>query len=218
MPPRPFPLRLGIGTDIVHRKRIESLLLKPPPEARARNLDRYLSHIFSHRETQIFWQTFSSPQTLFSNDLQRLTNYLSGRWAAKEATIKACEWRRIGFKHVQILRQRQVREGESGGVYALILEKPASAFKISAGLDVNSSGELKEAKSPRSHAAQSGQEEAQFSGHNKLDQSVGFTYDKDVDFIPAGRQNDDLPGQVAKISISHDGEYTTAVCLAAEGQ
>lgn len=27
---------------------------------------------------------------------------------------------------------------------------------------------------------------------------------------------DDVPGQIVKISISHDGEYATAVCLAAD--
>lgn len=33
---------------------------------------------------------------------------------------------------------------------------------------------------------------------------------------PPELQNDDPPGQIAQISISHDGEYATAVCLAAE--
>ena len=40
--------------------------------------------------------------------------------------------------------------------------------------------------------------------------------DLDSDFVPWHMQNDDIPGQIAKISISHDGEYATAVCLAAE--
>ena len=31
-----------------------------------------------------------------------------------------------------------------------------------------------------------------------------------------GEGDEDLPGQIVKISISHDGEYATAVCLAAE--
>jgi len=29
-------------------------------------------------------------------------------------------------------------------------------------------------------------------------------------------EDEDIPGQIVKISISHDGEYATAVCLAAE--
>lgn len=29
-------------------------------------------------------------------------------------------------------------------------------------------------------------------------------------------EDEDIPGQTVKISISHDGEYATAVCLAAE--
>ena len=31
-----------------------------------------------------------------------------------------------------------------------------------------------------------------------------------------GEEDEDIPGQIVKISISHDGEYATAVCLAAE--
>jgi len=30
-----------------------------------------------------------------------------------------------------------------------------------------------------------------------------------------GGEDEDIPGQIVKISISHDGEYATAVCLAA---
>lgn len=29
-------------------------------------------------------------------------------------------------------------------------------------------------------------------------------------------EDEDIPGQVVKISISHDGDYATAVCLAAD--
>jgi len=31
-----------------------------------------------------------------------------------------------------------------------------------------------------------------------------------------GGEDEDIPGQIVRISISHDGEYATAVCLAAE--
>lgn len=34
--------------------------------------------------------------------------------------------------------------------------------------------------------------------------------------IPGSEQSHDMDGQIAKISISHDGDYTTAVCIAAE--
>jgi holo-[acyl-carrier protein] synthase len=30
------------------------------------------------------------------------------------------------------------------------------------------------------------------------------------------QEDEDIPGQIVKISISHDGDYATAVCLAAE--
>jgi hypothetical protein len=32
-----------------------------------------------------------------------------------------------------------------------------------------------------------------------------------------GGEDEEISGQIVKISISHDGEYATAVCLASEG-
>lgn len=43
-----------------------------------------------------------------------------------------------------------------------------------------------------------------------------FTLDPDQKFIPPYEQHPDMDGQIAKVSISHDGEYAYAVCIAAE--
>lgn len=56
--------------------------------------------------------------------------------------------------------------------------------------------------------------------NNTLDRSADDT--QDVDYVNAHEvdtarpADDERPGQVARISISHDGEYATAVCMAAE--
>ncbi|RMZ21281.1 hypothetical protein D0859_14702 [Hortaea werneckii] len=206
MPPRPFPFALGIGTDICHRKRIEQLLLKPPPQARQKNLTRFLVRFLTSREISIFWRKFETEADLFHSQLDDVTRYLAGRWAAKEATIKACQWRQLSFKHIQILRQKNgLGVDQTGATCALILDRPASAFHAafdSKSRDQSSDFVVNVVKQGHiSRPSSSGSICADESGHG---------------FISAEAQTDDLSGQIAKISISHDGEYATAVCLAAE--
>ncbi|KAK4554614.1 hypothetical protein LTR86_008469 [Recurvomyces mirabilis] len=81
----------------------------------------------------------------------------------------------------------------SGPLYALILDKPASAYnrtvqKDDADGDESPDDTLLPNETP--------------SGRNR-----SILTD---DFIPGELQNDDVNGQIAKISISHDGEYATA--------
>ena len=88
--------------------------------------------------------------------VERAAKFLAGRWAAKEAVVKACFWRRLMFDEIMVLR-------EEGGkrVYGVILDER----------EVGGAGEEKHGE-------------------------------------PAG--------QVVQLSISHDGEYATGVCLAAD--
>lgn len=82
MPPTPFPYQLGIGTDIVHTLRIKNLLLKPEPNDRYRNLNRYLGRFLTYREYRAFWDRFHSRDTsqLFTEKyLEYVTRYLAGR-------------------------------------------------------------------------------------------------------------------------------------------
>ncbi|RMZ07329.1 hypothetical protein D0860_05152 [Hortaea werneckii] len=221
MPPRPFPFALGIGTDICHRKRIEQLLLKPPPQARQKNLTRFLVRFLTSREISIFWRKFETEADLFHSQLDDVTRYLAGKWAAKEATIKACQWRQLSFKHIQILRQKNgLGVDQTGATYALILDRPASAFHAafdSKSRDQSSDfvdnvvkqGHISRPSSSGSICADESTSERQRETHLPL--AVGGH-----GFISAEAQTDDLSGQIAKISISHDGEYATAVCLAAE--
>jgi phosphopantetheine--protein transferase-like protein len=93
--------------------------------------------------------------------VERAAKFLAGRWAAKEAVVKACSWRRLMFDEVMVLK-------EDGGkrVYGVILD------------------EREVRKNDESDTMRQWHEE------------------------PAG--------QVVQLSISHDGEYATAVCLAAD--
>jgi holo-[acyl-carrier protein] synthase len=92
--------------------------------------------------------------------VERASKFLAGRWAAKEAVVKACSWRRLMFDEIMVLK-------EQGGkrVYGVILDE----------------------------------REVRREDHEGSE---------DVQAEPAG--------QVVQLSISHDGEYATAVCLAAD--
>jgi phosphopantetheine--protein transferase-like protein len=92
--------------------------------------------------------------------VERASKFLAGRWAAKEAVVKACSWRRLMFDEIMVLK-------EQGGkrVHGVILDE----------------------------------REVRREDHEGSE---------DVQAEPAG--------QVVQLSISHDGEYATAVCLAAD--
>jgi len=111
-------------------------------------------------------------------------------------------------------------QGKTGGVYALILNKPASAFKHHPGqrnstslTQSQQSDTLEDAGASAMYATSQqtdDDEEAAIPGQQTE------RHPQSDKFIPAEMQNDDLAGQVARVSISHDGDYATAVCLAAE--
>ena len=99
-----------------------------------------------------------------------------------------------------ILPSQPELKGRSGPLYALILDKPASAFN----------------RTVQKHALRDFDEAITADAGNEASAKAESEPSMDEDFIPGELQDDRLGGQVARISISHDGEYVTAVCLAAE--
>jgi len=79
MPPRPFPLPLGIGTDIVYTKRIRDMLLKGQSQPGHGHLHRFLRGFLSWREQTLFWQVFQKGPEAVYDDLPLAVRYLSGR-------------------------------------------------------------------------------------------------------------------------------------------
>lgn len=181
---RPFPFpSLSIGTDIAHIPRIARLV------ASERTLPRFLRKVLTSREEREFHVRFSKSgyessnsdsgiggETQDSRWVDEAARFLAGRWAAKEAIVKACSWRSLTFDEIQIRK-----DVGSKRIYGVILDKP----------------EIRRAMR-QMHAEQdlcSNDEESEYVGEQRTD---------------------DPTGQVVKISISHDGEYATAVCMAAE--
>lgn len=116
------------------------------------------------------------------------------RWAAKEAAIKAVKPRKVTHRDVEILQDRDTKE-----LYALIQDHSnvlgAPYFRIKH-LDLQNN-------SP----AESEEKEPSVPSQGSVSNLESQEQQKDPD---------DSAAQVAKISISHDADYATAVCLAAE--
>jgi len=133
----------------------------------------------------------------------------------------------MSFRHVQILTKPHI-----GGVYALVLDKPASALwqtprsllsgKITDDQDGPPISAVRGFMAFPTMIEEYRKEHPSVGGSVKSDagapqerDSYEALLNEDV-YIPWYMQDDDLPGQIAKVSISHDGDYATAVCLAAE--
>lgn len=228
---RPFPFpSLSIGTDIAHVPRIARLV------ASRRIFPRFLRKVLTSREERDFHLRFpqnasggiksgrgssggeqdsrqdaakramsglvreaavsrpalDAPQLLLRNALgdtesqddyyekeqrsqwvNKAAMFLAGRWAAKEAVVKACSWRSLTFDEIQILK-----DPWSKRVYGVILDEPEVRETLQRTPWIQKSDSPGEA----------------------------LVWDSDGD----------IAGQIVKVSISHDGEYATAVCLAAE--
>lgn len=136
-----------------------------------------------------------------------------GRWAAKEAIIKAVKPRILTPHEIIILHESMSIQNSDREVYAIVLDRPdlslidelsgraEQADKSSSNEEEHkegSSGELKPTDKPSSN------EKTLLT--QKWDKSGGET-SKPLDL---------LDGQIVKLSISHDGEYAFAVCIAPE--
>ncbi|KAM3419773.1 hypothetical protein BST61_g3106 [Cercospora zeina] len=193
MPPRPFPFAFRIGTDIIAQSRIRDLITrKAPPNKEATQLDRFLYRTFTPREINRFWRRFGGFTVDQHQRLPLIVSHLAGRWAAKEAAIKAVKPRKLTMRDVEILQNP-----ESYELYALIADKPYFPPRTP-GLEVRHLDLGKTAES------------SDLDLDNTLDQTS----------TPASeaqqKEEDETSGQIALISLSHDRDYATAVCVAPE--
>ena len=152
----------------------------------------------------------------------------SARWAAKEATMKAASaWRRLSFHDIVIVRPRR-----DGGTFAVILDPAAledgsestpdpKSSKLGQGIEAaNQTDDMPvittpKTSSPNEDEVTAPEGKAAHSDQTKYVPPNGAADDTNSNSFAS--PYDDYSGQIAKISISHDGAYATAVCLAADG-
>jgi len=120
------------------------------------------------------------------------------RWAAKEAVIKAVRYRRLTFWDVQIIGSRS--SPGTGPVYALILDSKGSGH------------------TPHGRGVRQWDVTAilQNDLNDVLHQHGAANLQRDGSAAETQDYDPDPDGQVAKVNISHDGDYATAVCLAVD--
>jgi holo-[acyl-carrier protein] synthase len=180
MPPRPFPFPLRVGTDIVGVHRVRAAMAREAVvkgEAR-KMLQPFLHKMLTARELKKFNSRY--PDVANAEDQDRdqdamaAAKHLAGRWAAKEAAIKASKPRKLTLLDVEILAQ------PTGEIYALIRDHTFVH---------------KRSLIPEGDGVATAQGDAAADKENQ----------------------DDPAGQVAVISISHENEYATAVCIAPFG-
>jgi holo-[acyl-carrier protein] synthase len=79
MPPRPFPLQLGVGIDIIHKPRLRRLILKNVDEVRS--LRAFLRRMLTDNEQREFWDRMKPSASLLQSEetICKTVDYLAGR-------------------------------------------------------------------------------------------------------------------------------------------
>ncbi|MCJ1252026.1 hypothetical protein MMC30_009264 [Trapelia coarctata] len=216
MPPKPLPSQLRIGIDICHISRVGRAL---EGLSKAGRLEKWAGKIFNRHE----WPGFCvkheqwKKETTGEYGIDIFSQWLAGRWAAKEAAIKAHSNRRLLRHDVSILPPSLGDLEVSGKMTKplILIDPPRRIVKM----DIET-------------AIARGLQEAAL--YRKM--SIGDTLSR-YDEVPPGEDTSTIPPlscresgsrhiihrrllvkeedkQLADLSISHDGEYAIAVCMA----
>ncbi|KAL8732051.1 MAG: hypothetical protein Q9166_003003 [cf. Caloplaca sp. 2 TL-2023] len=134
-----------------------------------------------------------------------LAQYLAGRWAVKEAAVKASPYRKLLLRDISI-----VPSNSHGKVHALV--DPERTTEIVMDPKVAEIRGLPEARSP-DHGIYGQVMNSKFvrSSNTLFPNRLGSRF-----LIRRAKIEDELR-QVAEISISHDEDYAVAVCMAVAG-
>ncbi|KAK4226763.1 hypothetical protein QBC38DRAFT_340355, partial [Podospora fimiseda] len=119
-PPLPvFLSPIKIGTDICSTNRIYKILRGP-------NATRFVARVLTEKEIseakekrEWFDSVLRQIEGGKEEDekaLKRLSEFLAGRWAAKEAAVKAHPWLRLGLRDVEVVGGGDGEGGDGGGV------------------------------------------------------------------------------------------------------
>ncbi|OCL05498.1 hypothetical protein AOQ84DRAFT_441436 [Glonium stellatum] len=182
MPIRPFPHPLRVGSDICHVPRIVKIITNgvdgPNPPRSPVPLNRFLARIFTPEERAMYAKRWNSSKDNMSRHATlQIARHLAGRWAAKEAVIKAVKPRRVTMQDIIVFDRSPAHRDDPNAPYK---EPYAVVYD----------------PSPPSEASEETSEHglsAQRTPHRSFDLA---------------------DGQTVRVSISHDGDYAYAVCIA----
>ncbi|KER00600.1 hypothetical protein AUEXF2481DRAFT_24908 [Aureobasidium subglaciale EXF-2481] len=126
MPPRPFPQALSIGTDICHHPRFNKYFSAHNPTNSTRDLLKLFDKTLLPSEQRVFWRRFTPSSQLSSTaslswdqkTAESAAVYLGGRWAAKEAVVKAFAGkRRLMLREIEIRR-----DGKTNAPFGIVID------------------------------------------------------------------------------------------------
>ncbi|KAL8940562.1 MAG: hypothetical protein Q9216_002750 [Gyalolechia sp. 2 TL-2023] len=152
-----------------------------------------------------------------THHVKLLAQYLAGRWAAKEAAIKAHRNRRLSLNDISILQPEPSGTGRSElstnsrKVYALIT--PETTTKVVMQSQVAKSRGLLETQSRFSYVY-GDVAGSQFVKMAEPNNDNVLTAESGRKLWVRGLRAQDEEQQIAEINISHDHDYAVAVCMA----
>ncbi|MCJ1409648.1 hypothetical protein MMC19_003730 [Ptychographa xylographoides] len=209
MPPKPFPSQYRVGIDICEIERFSRIIHQRDHST----FLRWGSKIFSRLEWPLFlWKIRQYRAGHNDTHHQHFASWLAGRWAAKEAAIKAHENRRLRRTHVSIIPQPPgVPPHHLGSSKPWILIDPPKRPVVMDGTIANRRGLGAAIASFR-------RERTSFAPNSEFPSSTTspeYTKTSHGDELYT-RQHlvEEDERRRADLSISHDGRYATAVCIA----
>ncbi|KXH62484.1 hypothetical protein CSAL01_13451 [Colletotrichum salicis] len=209
LPPKRFPFPFKLGTDICQISRIYRILAKDKEAS-------FLRRILTKNER------LAIPASLMSTDasgtasevskdddfqalkernplLWKKASFLAGRFAAKEATFKAHPTRNLTWHDITIVRKRfeQLRDIEG-------------MERVKAQEGEENKKEVEEEEEPKEVEGKA-EETSSTTTTPADDESTDNGSGPPVAIVRSSY--DDMPDQEVLVSISHDGDYATAVCI-----
>ncbi|USP74676.1 hypothetical protein yc1106_01950 [Curvularia clavata] len=183
MPPRAFPFPFRVGTDICSVSRIQGVITRRNDGDALRPLRQFLKRILTDHEQQYFWQRFAPAEDILTKT-DAVSAFLAGRFAAKEACRKACD---------------HLHKDTRGFQHIMIL--PVTSLDRSEHQSSRPQGLILDKVY-----------EAQMRSKANSTNPGNVGVEGDTHAVPLLDVRE-LDGQLCEISISHDGDFATAVAI-----
>ncbi|KAI1105175.1 hypothetical protein F4804DRAFT_304937 [Jackrogersella minutella] len=201
---------IGIGTDICQTSRIYKIMISDKgtkfihrlfskEERGYRRIQRIL--FLSYREAR--WQNFSSASdNAPTKVMERAAEYIAGRFAAKEAVKKAYSLRELTFGDIIITYEDQLKARLEGKTAPPVTPRQVWEY----------AQEQERERALQGQGWDKSQEMSQEQPQEPPPEADDRYFSSPPVAIITG--NGIYEDAYARVSISHDGDYATAMCLA----
>jgi holo-[acyl-carrier protein] synthase len=194
MPLRPFPYALRVGTDICNVARVRQMLARKGDNLTY--LGKFTRRVLTIPERVYFWQRFG-PSRDISTKLDAVSEFLAGRFVAIQcASAIFSHSRRFAAK--EAIRKACDHFEETSRGYQGIVILPITPSTLLEHHSSRPQGLVLDTPYGPTPAA-----------HHNLNDPADSTTASEESSVTA----DGLAGQLCEISISHDGDFATAVAL-----